>query len=185
MPTAHTAPYVQNMASAHSIPITSETATVPTHMLFQTLPLVFGSLRGELHSSVSKSTGGERWDRLCWRLVVLGYSPCCPVWHRLLPFSQGLHLQVHTEAQWTEKQDEMCQSQTRPHGNTSKVHAMLNRSSILCRHSLFTEHCDSMVKSVAGLLVHKMVCYMSSQQTTIMWRHDTIWNPLKSFCSIP
>ena len=192
MPTAHTAPYIQNMASAHSIPITSETATVPTHMLFQTLPFVFGSLRGELHSSVSEPTRGERWDRLCRRFVVLGYSPCRPVWHRLLTFSQGLHLHVHTEAQQTEKLRMKCVKDRSVLMGTQarcmqcwikaafRATILYSQNIVILWRKVLLAFCI-----IPAIWYTKWVRYMSSQQTTIMWWHDTIWNPLKSFCSIP
>ena len=155
-------------------PSTSETATVPTHMLFQTLPFVFGSLRGELPSSVSEPTRGERWDRLCRRFVVLGYSPCRPVWHRLLTFSQGLHLQAHTEAQQTEKHRMKCVKDrsilmgTQARCMQCWIKAAFRATILYSQNIVILWRKVLLAFCIIRYLVHKMVCYMSSQQTTIM-----------------
>ena len=94
-------------------------------------------------------------------------SAVCRTWLLSLPpcltsasdvFSRPPPARTHRGSADGKTQDEMCQRQKRPHGNTSKVHAMLNQSSISCHHSLFTEHCGSMQKSVVGLLYHP--CYL-------------------------
>ena len=92
-------------------------------------------------------------------------SAVCRTWLLALPpcltsasdvFSRPPPASTHRGSADGKTQDEMCQRQKHPHRNTSKVHAMLNQSSISCHHSLFTEHCDSMEKSVVGLLYHPL-----------------------------
>ena len=148
MPTAHTAPYTctkHGQCTQHSHHF-RDSYSSNSHA-FPDAPTCFWQPSG-------RTPLFGFWTDAKWA-VRQAVSAACHTWLlALLPcltsasavFSRPPPASTHTGSADGKTQDETCQRQKRPHGNISKVHAMLNWSSASCSHSLFTEHCDSMVK---------------------------------------